>query len=255
MSPLLSDTRADKLSVDELLSKLTVDEKVALLAGKSQTSHYDSTLHSGVNSWIGKDFWHTTPLPHHGIPSIRLSDGPNGVRGTRFFDSVASSCLPCGTALGATFNTDLLAEIGQLQGQEAKAKGVVCVLGPTLNIQRGPLGGRGFESFSEDPLLSGILSGYYARGVQKENIATTLKHFACNDMEHERMAVNVIITQRAMREIYLLPFMLAISIGDPRAIMTAYNKVNGVHVSESKTLLQKILREEWKFDGLVMSDW
>ncbi|KAK2687323.1 hypothetical protein QWA68_013689 [Fusarium oxysporum] len=235
MSPLLSDTRADKLSVDELLSKLTVDEKVALLAGK--------------------DFWHTTPLPHHGIPSIRLSDGPNGVRGTRFFDSVASSCLPCGTALGATFNTDLLAEIGQLQGQEAKAKGVVCVLGPTLNTQRGPLGGRGFESFSEDPLLSGILSGYYVRGVQKENIATTLKHFPCNDMEHERMAVNVIITQRAMREIYLLPFMLAISIGDPRAIMTAYNKVNGVHVSESKTLLQKILREEWKFDGLVMSDW
>ncbi|RKK76020.1 putative beta-glucosidase I [Fusarium oxysporum] len=235
MSPLLSDTRADKLSVDELLSKLTVDEKVALLAGK--------------------DFWHTTPLPHHGIPSIRLSDGPNGVRGTRFFDSVASSCLPCGTALGATFNTDLLAEIGQLQGQEAKAKGVVCVLGPTLNIQRGPLGGRGFESFSEDPLLSGILSGYYTRGVQKENIATTLKHFACNDMEHERMAVNVIITQRAMREIYLLPFMLAISIGHPRAIMTAYNKVNGVHVSESKTLLQKVLREEWKFDGLVMSDW
>ncbi|KAK2125352.1 hypothetical protein NOF04DRAFT_1373002 [Fusarium oxysporum II5] len=235
MSPLLSDTCADKLSVDELLSKLTVDEKVALLAGK--------------------DFWHTTPLPHHDIPSIRLSDGPNGVRGTRFFDSVASSCLPCGTALGATFNTDLLAEIGQLQGREAKAKGVVCVLGPTLNIQRGPLGGRGFESFSEDPLLSGILSGYYTRGVQKENIATTLKHFACNDMEHERMAVNVIITQRAMREIYLLPFMLAISIGDPRAIMTAYNKVNGVHVSESKTLLQKIFREEWKFDGLVMSDW
>ncbi|KAM5522692.1 glycosyl hydrolase family 3 N terminal domain-containing protein [Fusarium oxysporum f. sp. phaseoli] len=204
MSPLLSDTRADKLSVDELLSKLTVDEKVALLAGKSQTSQYDSTLHSGVNSWIGKDFWHTTPLPHHGISSIRLSDGPNGVRGTRFFDSVASSCLPCGTALGATFNTDLLAEIGQLQGQEAKAKGVVCVLGPTLNIQRGPLGGRGFESFSERSAAF-----WYPVGVLR----------------------------------------------DPRAIMTAYNKVNGVHVSESKTLLQKILREEWKFDGLVMSDW
>ncbi|UZP40278.1 hypothetical protein NXS19_008094 [Fusarium pseudograminearum] len=235
MSPLLSDARIDELPVDELLSKLTVDEKVALLAGK--------------------DFWHTAPLPHHGIPSIRVSDGPNGVRGTRIFASVPSSCLPCGSALGATFNPDLMAELGHLQGQEAKAKGAVCVLGPTLNIQRGPLGGRGFESFSEDPLLSGILSGYYTKGLQEENIAATLKHFVCNDMEHERLAVNVIVTERAMREIYLLPFMLAISIGNPRAIMTAYNKVNGTHVSENKTILQKILREEWKFAGLVMSDW
>ncbi|KAF5229919.1 hypothetical protein FAUST_10083 [Fusarium austroamericanum] len=235
MSALMSDTRVDELRVDELLEKLTVDEKVALLAGK--------------------DFWHTTPLPNHGIPSIRVSDGPNGVRGTKFFDSVPSSCLPCGTALGATFDADLLAELGHLQGQEAKAKGAHCVLGPTLNIQRGPLGGRGFESFSEDPLLSGSLSGYYAKGLQEENIAATLKHFVCNDMEHERMAVNVIITDRAMREIYFMPFMLAISIGNPRAIMTAYNKVNGTHVSESKEILQKILRDEWKFDGLVMSDW
>lgn len=203
----------------------------------------------------GKGFWHTTPLPAHSIPSIRLSDGPNGVRGTRIFDGVSSSCLPCGTALGATFDTDLIYELGQLQGQEAKAKGAVVVLGPTLNIQRGPLGGRGFESFSEDPLLSGLLAGHYARGVQQENVAATMKHFVCNDMEDERMAVNVLVTQRAMREIYMLPFMLAISIGDPRAIMTAYNKVNGTHVSESKTLLQNILRDEWKFDGLVMSDW
>ncbi|CEI63570.1 putative beta-glucosidase I [Fusarium venenatum] len=233
MSPLMRYTRVDELPINELLSKLTVDEKVALLA----------------------DFWHTTPLPHHGIPSIRVSDGPNGVRGTRIFASVPSSCLPCGTALGATFNPELLAELGHLQGQEAKAKGAVCVLGPTLNIQRGPLGGRGFESFSEDPLLSGILSGYYTKGLQEENIAATLKHFVCNDMEHERLAVNVIITERAMREIYLLPFMLAISIGNPRAIMTAYNKVNGTHVSESTSILQNILRDEWKFDGLVMSDW
>jgi beta-glucosidase len=208
-----------------------------------------------LTSLTGKDFWHTTPLPNHGIPSIRLSDGPNGVRGTRIFDSVPSSCLPCGTALGATFNTALVAELGRLQGQEAKAKGAVVVLGPTLNIQRGPLGGRGFESFSEDPLLSGVLAGHYCRGVQQENIAATLKHFVCNDMEDERSSVNIIVTQRALREIYLLPFMLAIAIGDPRAVMTAYNKVNGVHASESKALLQGILRDEWKFNGLVMSDW
>lgn len=153
-----------------------------------------ATLPSDADLWIGNDFWHTTPLPHHGIPSIRVSDGPNGVRGTKFFDSVLSSCLLCGIALGATFDVGLLAELCHLQGQEAKAKGARCVLGPTLDIQRGPLGGRGFESFSEDPLLSGILSGYYAKGLQEENIAATLKHFVCNDMENERMAVNVIIT-------------------------------------------------------------
>ncbi|EFQ35754.1 glycosyl hydrolase family 3 N terminal domain-containing protein [Colletotrichum graminicola M1.001] len=228
MSPFMREASAGKLDVDDLLSRLSVDEK---------------------------DFWHTTPLPRHGIPSIRVTDGPNGVRGTRIFGSVPSSCLPCGTALGATFDTDLMAELGHLQGQEAKAKGAVAVLGPTLNIQRGPLGGRGFESFSEDPVLSGLLAGSYAHGLQQENVAATLKHFVCNDMEHERMAYNAIVTPRALREIYLLPFMLAISIGNPRAIMTAYNKVNGTHVAESRELLQKVLRGEWKFDGLVMSDW
>ncbi|KAJ1337254.1 beta-glucosidase [Microdochium nivale] len=235
MSPYLSDTPSGRLDVDQLISQLSIEEKVSLLAGK--------------------DFWHTTPLTLHNIPSIRVSDGPNGVRGTKIFDGVPSSCLPCGTALGATFDIDLVAQLGQLQGQEAKAKGAVAVLGPTLNIQRGPLGGRGFESFSEDPLLSGLLAGHYTRGMQRENIAATLKHYVCNDMEDDRMGVNVLVTPRALREIYLLPFMLAISIGDPRAIMTAYNKVNGTHVSESKELLQRVLRDEWKFDGLVMSDW
>ncbi|KAH7028914.1 uncharacterized protein B0I36DRAFT_290164 [Microdochium trichocladiopsis] len=235
MSPLITDAFTNQLDVDELLCQLSIEEKASLLAGK--------------------DFWHTTPLPLRGIPSIRVSDGPNGIRGTKIFDAVPSSCLPCGTALGATFNTELVAQLGQLQGQEAKAKGAVAVLGPTLNIQRGPLGGRGFESFSEDPLLSGLLAGHYVRGVQQEKVAATLKHFVCNDMEDERMRVNVLVTPRALREIYLLPFMLAISIGDPRAVMTAYNKVNGIHVSESKELLQHVLRDEWKFDGLVISDW
>ncbi|KAF5534803.1 glycosyl hydrolase family 3 N terminal domain-containing protein [Fusarium napiforme] len=218
MSPFISDERSGALDVDELLSKLTIDEKVSSLAGK--------------------DFWHTTPLPQHCIPSIRLSDRPNGIR-----------------ALGANFDTDLLAKVGQLQGQEAKAKGAVVVLGPTMNIQRSPLGGRGFESFSEDPVLSGHLAGHYCRGLQQENIAATLKHFVCNDMEDERMAVNVMLTQRALREIYLLPFQLALAIGDPQAVMAAYNQVNGTHVSENKELLQSILRDEWKFDGLFMSDW
>lgn len=205
--------------------------------------------------FLGEDFWHTVPIPRLGIPSIRFSDGPNGLRGTKFFGSVPSTCLPCGTAIGATFDRDLAVRIGHLLAAEAKAKGAHVVLGPTINIPRGPLGGRGFESFSEDPLLSGIIAGNYCKGLKEKNIIATLKHFVCNDQEHERMAVNSLVTDRALREIYLLPFMTAIAIGEPDAIMTAYNKVNGIHAAESPKLLQDILRGEWGWDGLLMSDW
>ncbi|PVH81577.1 glycoside hydrolase family 3 protein [Cadophora sp. DSE1049] len=204
---------------------------------------------------VGKDFWHTTDIPRLGIPSIRLSDGPNGVRGTRFFDSVPAACLPCGTAIGATFDTELALSIGHLLAAEAKAKGAHVLLGPTINIQRGPLGGRGFESYSEDPFLSGMLAGYYCKGIQERDIVATLKHFVCNDQEDQRMAVNSILTERALREIYLLPFMIAIKLSQPGAIMTAYNQVNGTHAAENMHLLKEILREEWKWNGLVMSDW
>ncbi|KAJ5390616.1 uncharacterized protein N7496_001684 [Penicillium cataractarum] len=221
--------------IEVLLKQLTQDEKVALLTGE--------------------DFWHTVPIPRLGIPSIRLSDGPNGVRGTHFFSSVPAACLPCGTAIGATFDRDLLVEVGHLLAAEAKAKGAHVILGPTINIARGPLGGRGFESYSEDPYLSGVLAGHYCKGLKEKGIVATLKHFVCNDQEHERMAVSSIVTDRALREIYLLPFMIAIALGKPEAIMTAYNKVNGVHASESSQLLQDILRGEWGWDGLVMSDW
>lgn len=205
--------------------------------------------------FLGEDFWHTVPIPRLGIPSIRFSDGPNGLRGTKFFGSVPSACLPCGTAIGATFDRDLAVRIGHLLAAEAKAKGAHVVLGPTINIPRGPLGGRGFESFSEDPLLSGIIAGNYCKGLKEKNIIATLKHSVCNDQEHERMAVNSLVTDRALREIYLLPFMTAIAIGEPDAIMTAYNKVNGIHAAESPKLLQDILRGEWGWDGLLMSDW
>jgi len=156
--------------------------------------------------------------------------------------------------LGATFDKDLLRSAGRLLGDEAKAKGVHVLLGPTINIQRAPNGGRGFESFSEDPHLSGSLAAEYCNGVQEKDVITTPKHFVCNDQEHERMAVNSIVTDRALREIYLLPFMLAIKSARPAAIMTAYNKVNGVHASENQKLFD-ILRKDWKWEGLVMSDW
>ncbi|KAL8796014.1 MAG: hypothetical protein Q9195_001590 [Heterodermia aff. obscurata] len=222
------------IDVGSVLSQLTLREKSLLTAGL--------------------DFWHTVPIPRLNIPSLRTSDGPNGVRGTRFFDGVPAACFPCSTALGATFDHDLLRSVGRLIGQEAKAKGVHILLGPTVNIQRAPIGGRGFESFSEDPFLSGTMCAQYCNGVQEEDIITTPKHFVCNDQEHERMAVNSIVTDRALREIYLMPFMLAIKNARPAALMTAYNKVNGIHASENPGLY-RILREEWKWEGLVMSDW
>jgi beta-glucosidase len=148
-----------------------------------------------------------------------------------------------------------LVKVGHLLAAEAKAKGAHVILGPTINIARGPLGGRGFESYSEDPYLSGVLAGHYCKGLKEKGIVATLKHFVCNDQEHERMAVSSIVTDRALREIYLLPFMIAIALGKPEAIMTAYNKVNGVHASESSQLLHNILRGEWGWDGLVMRDW
>lgn len=183
-----------------------------------------------------------------------MSDGPNGVRGITFFDGVPAACFPCGTALGATFDFDLLHDVGRLLGDEAKAKGAHILLGPTINIQRSPLGGRGFESFSEDPFLSGTLAGSYCLGVKEKNIIPTIKHFVCNDQEHERMAVDSILTDRALREIYLMPFMLAIKMSKPEAVMTAYNKVNGTHVSENHKIID-ILRKDWDWQGLLMSDW
>ena len=207
-----------------------------------------------IDRLSGKDFWHTKAISRLGIPSLRTSDGPNGVRGTQFFHGISAACFPCATALGSTFDADLLYEVGALLAQECRIKGVHALLAPTINIQRSPLGGRGFESFSEDPFLSGILAGQYINGLQKHGVMATIKHFVCNDQEHDRMGVDSVVTQRALREIYLMPFMLAIKFGNPASVMTSYNKVNGVHVAENKFLID-ILRKEWKWNGLVMSDW
>ncbi|KAH6695146.1 glycoside hydrolase superfamily [Plectosphaerella plurivora] len=223
------------IDVEALMEQLTLEEKVQLSAG------------------VG--WWHTATIDRLSIPPIRLSDGPNGVRGTHFFDSTPSACLPCGTALGASFDMDLITRLGGLLSDECHAKGAHVLLGPTANIQRGPLGGRGFESFSEDPFLSGVISGHYVNGVQASGVSATMKHFVCNDMESERMAVDIKVSERALREIYLLPFMMAVEMARPRAFMTAYNKVNGLHAPENPHLLKDILRDEWKWDGLVMSDW
>lgn len=177
------------------------------------------------------------------------------MRGSRFFNSTPSVCLPCGEALAATWNVELLQQLGALMGDECRVKKAHVLLSPTINIPRSPLAGRAHECFGEDPYLSGVLAGYFCRGVQEKGIIATPKHFVCNDQEQGIFSMDCLLTQRALREIYLLPFMLAIKLGNPGALMSAYNKVNGVHVTDSTYLLREVLRKEWKFRGLVMSDW
>lgn len=221
--------------VDQVLSELTLAEKISLLAGV--------------------DFWHTYKVERLNVPSVRVSDGPNGVRGTKFSFGEPASCFPCGTGVAATFNKDLIREAGNLMAKEARAKSAHAILGPTTNIQRGPLGGRGFESFSEDPYLAGMASVAIVKGIQEKDIGAVIKHFVGNDLEDQRIASDSIITERALREIYLEPFRLAVKYEDPASFMTSYNKVNGEHASQSKKFLHDILRKEWAWDGMVMSDW
>ncbi|KKA30321.1 hypothetical protein TD95_003389 [Thielaviopsis punctulata] len=223
------------IDVEDVLKKLSLADKCQLLAGI--------------------DFWHTKAVPKLGVPSIRFSDGPNGVRGTKFFNGVPAACFPCGTGLGSTFNTELLEEAGRLMGAEAKLKSAHLILGPTINMQRSPLGGRGFESFSEDPVLSGLGAAALVRGIQSTGVMATAKHFVCNDQEHKRNATNSIVSQRALREIYAMAFQILVRDAEPGAFMCGYNGVNGTFCSENKELLEDMLRKEWGFTGVVMSDW
>ncbi|KAI8266339.1 putative beta-glucosidase K [Colletotrichum sp. SAR11_239] len=223
------------VNIEHVLENASLAEKISLLAGS--------------------DFWHSTPLPQYDVPAVKCTDGPNGVRGSRFFNPVPALCIPCGSGLGATWNPELIEQAGKLLSKECEAKGAHVWLGPTVNIIRSPLNGRGFESFSEDPHLSGILAGSIIKGVQSRGTLAALKHFVANDQETEKMSVDVCISDRALREIYLMPFQIALRDSNPRVVMSSYNKVQGLHVSESPKILQDILRKEWGFDGLIMSDW
>ncbi|KAI0956541.1 hypothetical protein AcW1_005197 [Taiwanofungus camphoratus] len=225
-----------KVDVADIVEQLTTDEAILLTAG------------------VG--FWHTHAVPRLGIPALKTSDGPNGIRGNHFFMGTPAKCLPSATALAATFDPALMREVGlKLLAQEAKLKATSVWLGPTCNTQRSPLGGRSFESFSEDPHLSGTIAAAYINGVQEGGIAATIKHFVGNDKENDRMAYDSIMSERALREIYLMPFMIAEKHAKPWCYMTAYNRVNGTHVSENPKIIQDILRKEWGSDALVMSDW
>ncbi|KXN92304.1 putative beta-glucosidase I [Leucoagaricus sp. SymC.cos] len=228
---------AVEFDVESVLAQLTVSEKITLLTG------------------LG--WWNTEAVASAGVPSIKLSDGPNGVRGSYFFNGTPSSCFPCSTGLASSFDIDLARRVGEALGDESRAKGVHVLLGPTVNTQRSPLGGRGFESFAEDPYLNGAIAAAYINGLQSRGISATIKHFVANDQEFQRFSISSVceVSERALREIYLKPFQIAIKNSKPWAVMSSYNRVNGLHVSESKRLLDDILRKEWGFEGMVMSDW
>ncbi len=230
--------------VDRLASatELTTEEKASLTSGRS--------------------FWETEAVQRVGIPSIYLTDGPHGVRKQSqggdhlgIGDSVPATCFPPAVALGSSWDAELLERVGAALGEEAKAEGVGVLLGPGINIKRSPLCGRNFEYLSEDPVVSGHLGAALVRGLQSQGVGASLKHFAANNQETDRMRVSADVDERPLREIYLRGFQRVVEDAQPWTVMCSYNRINGVYASEDPWLLTKVLRDEWGFEGLVVSDW
>ncbi|MGY2894913.1 glycoside hydrolase family 3 C-terminal domain-containing protein [Deinococcus sp. UYEF24] len=222
--------------ISVLLDQLTLEEQVSLLAGA--------------------DFWRTAAVPRLNIPQLKVSDGPAGVRGGGpLVGGTKTAAYPVGVALGSSWNVPLLHEVGASLAREALDKGAGVLLAPTINVLRSALNGRNFENYAEDPVLTGRLATAYVRGLQENGVAATPKHFAGNESEYQRGTISSDIPARAMRELYLRPFEMVVKDADPWAIMTAYNRLDGVYCSEHPWLLGTVLRKEWGFTGLVMSDW
>ncbi|HET9733266.1 MAG TPA: glycoside hydrolase family 3 C-terminal domain-containing protein [Acidimicrobiales bacterium] len=220
--------------VEAALAAMTLDEKAAVTAGA--------------------DLWHTVAVERVGLPALRVTDGPNGARGSTAVSS-RSTCFPCGSALGATWDPDLVAEMGAALAAETRDKGADALLAPTVNLHRHPLGGRHFECPSEDPFLAGSIAVGYVSGLQGGGVAAVVKHFVANDTEFERMTISAEVPERALRELYLVPFEMAVKEAGAWGVMTSYNRVDGTYASEHDDLVNGLLKGEWGFDGLVMSDW
>jgi beta-glucosidase len=227
--------------VDAVLAALTLEEKASLLSGL--------------------DDWYTQPIDRPGlpdaVPSIEVGDGPHGLRKETGVDMVwvPATGFPTASAMGASWDRDLVRRVGVAIGEEARAEGVQVVLGPGVNMKRSPLCGRNFEYFSEDPLHSGELGAAYVRGVQSTGVGTSLKHFAANNQEIERTRISVVADERTLRETYLAAFERVVRLADPWTVMCSYNRLHGVHASENRWLLTEVLRDEWGFEGAVVSDW
>ncbi len=233
---------ASALKYPGLIGKMTLEEKASLLSGAN--------------------FWNTKPIPRLGIPSIMLTDGPHGLRkqGGKsdhlgLNASLPATCFPTAITLAASWDTELVSRVGQAIGHEAAAENVRVLLGPGLNIIRNPLGGRTFEYFSEDPYLTGVLASHMTQGIQSTGVAATPKHYAVNSQEHLRMSIDEIVDERSLHEIYLEGFRRVVQEARPRAIMSSYNKVNGTLANEHPYLFDTVLKKQWGFDGLIVTDW
>ncbi len=232
----------DRLEVSALVQQLTLEEKASLC--------------------LGSDFWHTAAVPRLGIPAIMVADGPHGLRKqpdeadhAGLGGSVPATCFPTAAALGSSWDPQLLRDVGVALGIEAAAEGVAVLLGPGINIKRSPLCGRNFEYFSEDPLLAGRLGAAMVEGIQSTGTGACVKHFAANNQETDRLRVSADVDERTLREIYLAAFEHIVTTAQPWTVMCSYNRINGVYASEHRWLLSEVLREEWGFAGMVMSDW
>lgn len=240
MSP---DTPAPtSLDVPALLAALTLEEKASLLDGS--------------------DFWRTQGIERLGVPSVMVTDGPHGLRKQAeggdhlgLVDSVPATCFPPAAGLASSWDVDLLVRVGEALGLECRASQVAVLLGPGVNMKRTPLCGRNFEYFSEDPLLAGELGAALVRGIQSQGVGTSLKHFAANNQETDRMTVSADIDERTLREIYLPAFERVVTQAQPWTVMCSYNRINGVYASQDPWLLTEVLRDDWGFEGLVVSDW
>ncbi|MFF2890493.1 beta-glucosidase [Paenibacillus sp. NPDC057967] len=231
-----------KHTAEDLIKEMTLEEKAALCAG--------------LNMWMTKG------IDRLGIPAIHMYDGTNGIRKTSSDEEMGitsqnlpATCYPTGSAIGSSWNTELLREIGVALGAEGREMGVELLLGPGINMKRTPLGGRNFEYYSEDPCLSGELGAAFVNGLQSQGVGASVKHFACNNQEHEKMVTSSEVDERTLREIYLSAFERIVRKANPWTIMCSYNLLNGTYASENEHLLNDILREEWGYDGVVLSDW
>jgi beta-glucosidase len=228
--------------IKTIISKMTLEEKASLCSGG--------------------DFWHTKAIDRLGIPKTMVTDGPHGLRKQGgvgdhlgLGESIKAVCFPAGCATAASFNRDLVAMMGEAIGNECQAEDISVILGPAMNIKRSPLCGRNFEYYSEDPLVSSEMAGALIKGVQSKNVGTSPKHFLANNQEHRRMSSSSEVDERTLREIYLASFEGAVKKEKPWTVMCSYNKINGVYAAEDRTYLTDVLRNEWGFDGYVMSDW
>lgn len=225
-------------------TKMTLDQQVADLLSQM-------TLREKISLLAGKDIWSTVPIDRLGIPSITMTDGPHGVRAPAEAGRISNptTCFPTGVSMAASWNTELVGKVGQAIAEETRGMGCDIILGPCVNIVREPRAGRNFEAYSEDPFLAGKTAVAFINGVQSQKIGTSLKHYAANNYEIERGRASSNVDERTLREIYLTQFEMAVKEAQPWTVMCSYNRINGVYASQNDYLLNKILKEEWGFEG------